>query len=115
MKSHPLSTVIIFLILFQIKGEGINLKCGERVDEGQWPWHAAIYSVTKQQGAEYICGGTLVGSNTVLTAAHCVSKYNVPMDPENVEIKLGKVDLSLNESRSQHFTVIHFSFLWFNA
>ncbi|CAG0886944.1 unnamed protein product, partial [Darwinula stevensoni] len=43
---------------------------GETVP-GSWPWTAAL----KTKDGEFVCGGTLVNSHSVLTAAHCVYMY----------------------------------------
>ena len=43
---------------------------GEEAPEGAWPWQALL-SITTSDG-QYMCGGSLVTSNWVLTAAHCV-------------------------------------------
>lgn len=48
---------------------GVNSK------RGLWPWQAAIYKNRLTFG----CGGTLINSNWVLSAAHCFrSDYRQP-------------------------------------
>ncbi|XP_046385994.1 uncharacterized protein LOC124155875 isoform X2 [Ischnura elegans] len=69
---------------------------GQRTSRGQWPWHAAIYQ-SKGTDLSYICGGSLIGKRTVLTAAHCVSRRYIdrPVDPETLVVYLGKYHLKL--------------------
>ncbi|RZF45138.1 hypothetical protein LSTR_LSTR000548 [Laodelphax striatellus] len=68
---------------------------GRQTTQGQWPWHIAIYRTTGPE-SNYICGGTLITSDVVLTAAHCVyNKYDGrPVDPSNLVIYLGKYHLN---------------------
>ncbi|XP_067015707.2 uncharacterized protein [Anabrus simplex] len=69
---------------------------GQSTARGQWPWHAALYRA-KGINLTYICGGTLVSSSAVVTAAHCVTKMigNWPLDPDNLVVYLGKYHLKL--------------------
>lgn len=50
---------------FPIPGDG-KIVGGEPASEGDFP-----YIVSLQQGGSHFCGGTLIDSTTVVTAAHC--------------------------------------------
>ena len=63
--------------------EGLNLTCnflffyrqgkvvgGEDATPGEWCWQVALINSLNQ----YLCGGALIGTQWVLTAAHCVTK-----------------------------------------
>ena len=39
---------------------------------GEWCWQVALINSQNQ----YLCGGALIGTQWVLTAAHCVTKYD---------------------------------------
>lgn len=56
----------------------------------------------------YKCGGTLLNSNTVITAAHCVHEYDRKIIAQRVTVQLGKYHLLLSGSNTQEFQVIQF-------
>lgn len=43
---------------------------GEDALPGEWCWQVALINSQNQ----YLCGGALIGTQWVLTAAHCVTK-----------------------------------------
>lgn len=43
---------------------------GEDANPGEWCWQVALINSLNQ----YLCGGALIGTQWVLTAAHCVTK-----------------------------------------
>lgn len=45
---------------------------GESIQRGAWPWLVAVY-LNKATGLSFNCGGNLVSTKVVVTAAHCVS------------------------------------------
>ncbi|XP_045181242.2 uncharacterized protein LOC123540352 isoform X3 [Mercenaria mercenaria] len=67
---------------------------GEDADPGEWPWHVALYF-----GGQYFCGGTLISDTFVLTAAHCVEKFN--RDFSLMTVKLGATNRAASET-TQH-------------
>lgn len=44
---------------------------GEDGDNGEWCWQVALINSLNQ----YLCSAALIGTQWVLTAAHCVTKY----------------------------------------
>ncbi|XP_074600229.1 trypsin-like serine protease domain-containing protein masquerade isoform X2 [Brevipalpus obovatus] len=55
---------------------------------GEWCWQVALINSDNQ----YICGGALIGSQWVLTAAHCIT--SLVRNGENIFIRVGDYDLS---------------------
>ena len=65
---------------------------GVTSERGQWPWHAGIYLKSAKGSWEYICGGSLISKQVIMTAAHCVTKEGTEevQDPRRLTIILGK-------------------------
>ncbi|XP_062550573.1 polyserase-2 [Armigeres subalbatus] len=61
---------------------------GDAAHEGDWPWHAAIF-IRNSKKQTYICGGTIISENFILTAAHCTSQFRSLFAPERLLVKLG--------------------------
>lgn len=121
-----ISHVILTLSVFQIKVHGenkseVNFNCGRRLvnhealivngyesKEGDWPWHASILhiDIDANVNIQFKCGGTLLNSNSILTAAHCVYENDRPLVPDRVLIQLGRHNLKLAGTHSQEIEVI---------
>ncbi|KAG4079873.1 hypothetical protein HA402_015004 [Bradysia odoriphaga] len=112
------STFILCIFEFkQLKATESN--CGKRLlthnplitggieaNKNSWPWHAAIFHVIRSNIA-YKCGGTVLNSNSVLTAAHCVFENDQTIATNRVLVHLGKHKLRVFESGTQEFQVFN--------
>lgn len=111
------ATVILFFVCIQISGQQEST-CGKLLPDRiahmwngivsyHWPWHAAIY--VRFDGSatyDYQCGGTLISSNYILTAGHCVTISNDRIPAANFSVSLGRLNLGVRESNAQWFAVI---------
>lgn len=65
---------------------------GEETKRGEWPWMVAIY-LNKPTGLSFNCGGTLISSNAVISAAHCINTSTKNYQPHEVLLWLGRYSL----------------------
>jgi len=56
---------------------------------GEYPWQVAILKKDPQESV-YVCGGTLIDSLHVLTAAHCIKTYH----EQDLRVRLGEWDVN---------------------
>ncbi|KAK6635231.1 hypothetical protein RUM44_000482 [Polyplax serrata] len=61
---------------------------GEDADPVEWCWQVALINSLNQ----YLCGGALIGTQWVLTAAHCVT--NIVRSGDAIYIRVGDHDLT---------------------
>ncbi|XP_049784600.1 protein masquerade [Schistocerca cancellata] len=61
---------------------------GEDGDPGEWCWQVALINSLNQ----YLCGGALIGTQWVLTAAHCVT--NIVRSGDAIYVRVGDHDLT---------------------
>ncbi|XP_058038584.1 prostasin-like [Ahaetulla prasina] len=94
MAHIPSSLVVWLQLMLELQGAAkVEAVCGQPVTsrivggqaalEGAWPWQVSIF-----QASKLICGGSLISSNWVVSAAHC---FNSPGAP--YEIQLGAYKL----------------------
>ncbi|EEB15299.1 tripsin, putative [Pediculus humanus corporis] len=70
---------------------------GRPADPKQWPWMVSLI-----KNREHFCGGVLITSKHILTAAHCFRGIN----PKSVIARLGEHDLTkIGETRTQDFRI----------
>ncbi|XP_040211903.1 serine protease 33-like isoform X1 [Rana temporaria] len=75
--------------------------------DGQWPWQVAVLGETAD--GEYLCGGSLISPEWVMTAAHCI---HLPIQISNYKVYLGVYQLGVI---SNHTVVANVSNIIINS
>ncbi|KAJ1521036.1 hypothetical protein ONE63_002747 [Megalurothrips usitatus] len=77
---------------------------GDEALPGRWPWMAAIF-LHGPRRTEFWCGGSLISSKHVLTAAHCTRDTRQrPFSARQFTVRLGDVDLKREDEPSSPVT-----------
>jgi secreted trypsin-like serine protease len=74
---------------------------GQPADPGEWPWQVFIHA------GPYMCGGSLIQQQWVVTAAHCVlDDQNNVLTPAEIKVTLGEHNRSKTEGTEQKIQII---------
>ncbi len=78
---------------------------GDIAQAGAWPWQVALVFAGERPSDGQFCGGTIIASTWILTAAHCVvdeaedHSLNIAT-PDMIEVLVGTNDLSENDGET---------------
>ncbi|XP_044001285.1 serine protease persephone-like isoform X2 [Aphidius gifuensis] len=93
--------------ILPIKGLSFHILKGTEARSGEFPYAAALGYAKNDPGSyqiDYNCGGTLISSTFVLTAAHCVNNIDgkVPVRVRVGSDNLEAIDSSVQELRIEY-------------
>ncbi|XP_057634737.1 ovochymase-2 [Chionomys nivalis] len=70
---------------------------GSQVEKGSFPWQVSL-----KQKQKHVCGGTIISSQWVITAAHCMANRNIAL---TLNVTAGEHDLSQVEPGEQTLAI----------
>lgn len=85
---------------------------GIKTEVGEFPWHAGIYEWTESaKDYEPTCGGSLISSKVVISAAHCFyypkNRTVIAKDFSSLKVGLGKYHRLLNNIDDKIFEQVY--------
>ena len=82
-------TVIYYLNFVTCTG-GLRIVGGILAELNEFPWMAALVYEESNGEQKIACGGSLISSNVIMTAAHCIPSTNeILSNYELTKIKIG--------------------------
>ncbi|XP_053952471.1 protein masquerade [Anastrepha ludens] len=91
VQSHYRHSVVgepVFAMNYNVSRRRARVVGGEDGDNGEWCWQVALINSLNQ----YLCGAALIGTQWVLTAAHCVT--NIVRSGDAIYVRVGDYDLT---------------------
>ncbi|KAK3580434.1 hypothetical protein CHS0354_035476 [Potamilus streckersoni] len=74
--------------------------------KADWPWQVAIFTYQNDvMKPVFLCGGTLIQTDVILTAAHCLASPSVK--PDQLLVVAGEYDRTIEEGTEQTRSVIN--------
>ena len=75
----------------------LNSIGGEEAEENEFPWAALLVLRSSETNRTNRCGGTLISSQHVLTAAHCLKEFSnkgeVNVVWDDITVVLGEIEI----------------------
>jgi trypsin len=84
MRRAALAVLAVGALLAFVPRPADAIVGGDPADEGEWPWQVALLD-----DGFVLCGGSLIGLDVVVTAAHCTDGY----DAVDLQVTAGSVSL----------------------
>lgn len=84
---------------YGVRGRVANLNYPESgTDFAEFPWHVGIMKRLRPQESLYVCGGVLIASQWIATAAHCLKNLR----PQELKVRLGEWDVHREDEFHAH-------------
>lgn len=68
---------------------------GRTLERGQLPWLVGLFERNRDLSLIFFCGGTLISSSTVISAAHCFRHPGRDLPASNAVVSLGRNTIDL--------------------
>lgn len=94
----------------------LTVSNGERVPDRYYPWHVSIFR-TKESSSTFICGGSIISHEYILTAAHCLYEEKRLVINSRLFIRVGSNNREKGDYYGIHKKRVHsdFNFITFKS
>lgn len=78
---------------------------GETASIQDVPWQVAV-STVMSDGQSFLCGGSIVAAEIIVTAAHCVTENGVAVSPQAIHVRSGHASLEATAHDQAHVSQV---------
>lgn len=105
------SAILLINDIFLTTAFSFRIINGQNAVEGQFPYQVSIIQLDPTRPISgHFCGGSILNSRWVVTAAHCIYK-DFPKDMENIRLHVGSIEWEKGDEYELEKYVVHENYI----